>query len=257
MGKYTLTFLGTGTSQGVPVIGCKCDVCKSKDPNDTRLRSAVWVRTEHTSVVIDTGPDFRQQMLNARVERLDAVVFTHAHKDHIAGLDDVRAFNFLQRMDIPLYGDALVEKAIKRDFYYAFEEEKYPGVPQLEFHRITKDDVVEVGDIQLNPVEVLHYKLPVLGYRIGDLTYITDANAIKPEELEKVRGSKILILNALRKESHLSHFTLDEAVKLAEDLQVEQAYFMHISHLMGKHADVQPELPAHMSLAYDGLEIEF
>lgn len=250
-----VTFLGTGTSQGVPVIGCQCHVCKSKDKNDKRLRSSVWIRNKDTSVVIDTGPDFRQQMLREDVRKLDAVVFTHAHKDHIAGLDDVRAFNFLQKKHMPLYGDARVEKAIKRDFYYAFEDEKYPGVPQLEYIEIDKDHPFKIGSLSFIPIEVMHYSLPVLGYRIGDFTYITDAKYISTEEMHKIRGSKVLVLNALRKEPHLSHFTLDEALELIEELKPEQAYLTHLSHLMGTHEEIQKNMPDHVSLAYDQLEI--
>ncbi|MCB0402082.1 MAG: MBL fold metallo-hydrolase [Flavobacteriales bacterium] len=249
-----ITFLGTGTSQGVPVIACNCDVCLSDDPKDNRLRSSILVEQQGKVVVVDTGPDFRQQMLRANVQQLDAVVFTHEHKDHVAGLDDVRAFNFKQQQDMEIYATERVQQALKREFYYAFETAKYPGVPHLNLHTIDQDPF-QIEGMEFIPIEVWHYKMPVKAFRIGNFTYITDANRIEEQELEKIRGSEVIVVNALRKTDHLSHFTLNEAVALLEKLQPKQAYLTHISHLMGKHEEVQKELPEFIQIAYDGQEI--
>ncbi|WP_420153559.1 MBL fold metallo-hydrolase [Siphonobacter sp.] len=250
-----VTFLGTGTSQGVPVIGCDCPVCRSLDFRDKRLRVSMHVEVDGRSLVIDTGPDFRTQALRERIMHLDAVVFTHAHKDHTAGLDDVRPFNFRQNSDIPLYGQASVLEQIKVEFAYAFAENKYPGTPRLQLHPV-ENKPFEILGLQLTPIEVMHHKLPVFGYRIGDFSYITDANFIAEPELEKLRNSKVLVINALHKgPRHLSHFVLPEALEIIEKLQPHVAYLTHISHSMGLHAQVEAELPPHVHLAYDGLKI--
>lgn len=249
-----ITFLGTGTSTGVPMIACPCAVCHSTDSRDKRLRSSILIRTEKTTIVIDTTPDFRYQMLRQNVTSLDAVVFTHPHKDHIAGLDDVRAYNFFMKVPMNVYANALTEETLKREFGYAFSDKKYPGVPEIQLHTID-DQPFQVGDLTFIPILVWHYKMPVYGYRIGDFTYITDANRIDDAEKEKIRGSKVLVLNALRRESHMSHFTLSEAIALSRELEVQQAYFTHISHQLGLHASVSEELPLGAALAYDGLTI--
>jgi phosphoribosyl 1,2-cyclic phosphate phosphodiesterase len=249
-----ITFLGTGTSTGVPMIACPCAVCHSRDSRDKRLRSSILIRTEKTTIVIDTTPDFRYQMLRQNVTSLDAVVFTHPHKDHIAGLDDVRAYNFFMKVPMNVYANALTEETLKREFGYAFSDKKYPGVPEIQLHTID-DQPFQVGDLTFIPILVWHYKMPVYGYRIGDFTYITDANRIDDAEKEKIRGSKVLVLNALRRESHMSHFTLSEAIALSRELEVQQAYFTHISHQLGLHASVSEELPLGAALAYDGLTI--
>lgn len=250
-----ITLLGTGTSQGIPVIACDCAVCRSEDPRDKRLRVSVWIQTKGKSIVIDAGPDFRQQMLRADVRSLDAIVFTHQHKDHTAGLDDSRAFNHRQRIDIPLYGRKEVLNQIKTEFAYAFSEFRYPGVPQFETHEIVNQPF-DVSGVTFTPIEVMHHRLPVFGYRIGDFTYITDANFISEEEQEKIKGSKVLVLDTLQKEPHLSHFTLPQSLELIEKLKIPQTYLTHISHKLGKHADVEGELPANVRLGYDGLELE-
>ncbi|HRG57757.1 MAG TPA: MBL fold metallo-hydrolase [Bacteroidia bacterium] len=250
-----ITFLGTGTSQGVPLIACKCEVCVSANEKDKRLRSSILVETETTTIVIDTGPDFRQQMLREQVQKLDAVVFTHEHKDHIAGLDDVRAFNFIQQKHMDVYATSRVQAAIKREFAYIFAEEKYPGIPLVNLHQIDLKPF-KINDVELVPIEVLHYKMPVLGFRLADFTYITDAKSISNIEKEKIRGSKVLVLNALRREEHISHFTFEEAIALAQELKVERAYFTHISHQLGLHDEVSAELPSNIFLAYDGYKIE-
>jgi len=249
-----VTFLGTGTSQGVPIIACDCEVCNSKDPRDCRLRSSVLIHYNDLQIIIDTGPDFRQQMLREKVTQLDAVVFTHEHKDHMAGFDDIRGFNWKDKKPMEVYGNQQVELALKRDFHYAFSEKKYPGVPSLNLH-IIDNQTFEIQGTPIIPIEVMHYKLPVLGFRIGDFTYITDANFISEEEKEKIRGSKVLVLNALKKSKHISHFSLKEAMVLADELDVEKTYFTHISHHMGFHENVSEELPSHMELAYDELQI--
>jgi len=250
-----LTFLGTGTSQGVPMIGCRCDVCQSKDARDQRLRSAVLVESETTTVVIDTGPDFRQQMLRIGSSKLDAVVFTHEHKDHLAGLDDVRAYNYLSKKAMQVYCTSAVESALRREYNYVFENPHYPGVPQLELHGVNENPFV-IGDLTFLPLPVMHASMPVMGYRIGDLSYVTDANFIAESTLELMRGSRIVILNALRHEKHPSHFTLDEALHVIEQLGNPQTYLTHISHQLGKHEDLEKHLPPHVSLAYDGLTLE-
>jgi phosphoribosyl 1,2-cyclic phosphate phosphodiesterase len=250
-----ITFLGTGTSQGIPVIACECAVCRSSDFHDKRLRASVWIETEGKSLVIDTGPDFRYQMLRAGVKDLDAAIFTHQHKDHTAGLDDIRAFNHRKNQDIPLYGRAEVLAQIQLEFAYAFSEKRYPGVPHFELHPIENKPFSAEG-VMVTPIEVMHHRLPVFGYRIGDFTYITDANYISEEEQEKIKGSKILVLDTLQKEPHLSHFTLPQSLALIEKLEVPQAYLTHISHKLGKHADIEKELPAHVRLGYDGLVLE-
>ncbi len=252
----TITFLGTGTSSGVPMIGCDCEVCISTDKHDKRLRSSILVKSPGTTLVVDTGPDFRYQMLREKVKHLDAVVFTHPHKDHLAGLDDIRAFNFFSNGPIDVYADSLTEEAVRRDFYYAFTDTKYPGIPQLNLNTIDQKAFV-VGDLSILPIPVWHLKMPVMGFRFGSFTYITDANRIDPESKEKIRGSKVLVLNALRKTKHISHFSLSEAIDLAKELGIPQTYLTHLSHQMGRHADVEKELPEGVHLAYDGLTLHF
>lgn len=249
-----VTFLGTGTSQGVPVIGCGCEVCRSLDFRDKRLRSSIFVETEKVNLVVDTGPDFRQQMLRENVNRLDAVLFTHEHKDHTAGMDDIRSFNFRQRKDMPIFARAQVLNQLKQEFAYVFAQSKYPGVPQVAVHEI-ENRPFKVDGITVTPIEVMHYKLPVFGFRIYDFTYITDAKTVAPEEVDKIRGSKVLVVNALQKDPHISHMTLDEAIDFAGEVGAEQTYFTHISHKLGKHKEVQAQLPAGINLAYDGLKI--
>ena len=252
--QLTITFLGTGTSTGIPMIACSCAVCTSSDPHDKRLRSSILVQSANTVLVVDTTPDFRYQMLRTHTKHLDAVVFTHPHKDHLAGLDDIRAFNFISKKLMNIYANALTEEAVRRDFYYAFAEKKYLGVPQLNMITIDESPFL-VGDIPVQPIQVMHHKMPVFGFRFGDFTYITDANRIEDAEKEKIKGSKILVLNALRKDNHLAHFTLSEAVAMANELEVPEVYFTHISHQLGKHKDINSELPPHIRLAFDGLKI--
>lgn len=237
------------------MIACHCDVCRSKDSKDKRLRSSVLLRSKTTTVVIDTTPDFRYQMLRSSVDHLDAVLFTHSHKDHIAGLDDIRAYNFFSQRPIPLFANEETSEALKRDFYYAFAEKKYPGVPELDLNLIGEEEF-SVGDLHFKPIRAKHLNMFVTGYRIGNFTYITDANAIEESEKMKIRGSEILVLNALRKEKHLSHFTLEEAISLASELNIPKTYFTHISHQMGLHETVGLELPKGMHLSFDGLILE-
>lgn len=250
-----VTFLGTGTSQGVPVIACDCAVCVSINSKDKRLRSSILIESESTTIIIDTGPDFRYQMLRENVQKLDAVVFTHPHKDHIAGLDDVRAFNYKQQSAIEVYATAAVQESLKREFYYIFSDFKYPGIPSINLRDIELEPFT-IGDITIIPIEVMHYKMPVLGFRINDFTYITDAKTITEKEQEKIKGSKILVVNALQKDAHISHFTFSEAIDFAHKINAKQTYFTHISHRLGKHNDVSDELPNNISLAYDRLSFE-
>ncbi len=250
----SIQFLGTGTSTGIPMIGCSCLVCSSNDPKNKRLRSSILVKSKTTTIVVDTTPDFRYQMLRSATTKLDAVLFTHPHKDHLAGLDDIRAFNFFSENSMKIYANSLTEEAVRRDFYYAFGDKKYPGVPDLDLITIDINPFM-IGDIPVIPIEVMHHKMPVLGFRFGPFTYITDANKIEEIEKEKIKGSSVLVLNALRKEKHISHFTLAEAINLAEELKIPEVYFTHISHQLGKHHVINSEMPAHIKLAYDGLEV--
>ncbi len=250
-----VTFLGTGTSQGIPVISDGCRVCTSTNSKDKRLRASIMVETNGKVVVVDSGPDFRQQMLRENVKRLDALLFTHGHKDHTAGMDDIRAFNYTMKKPVDIYASEQVQETIQREFSYIFSGLDYPGLPQLTFHTIGLKPFDAQG-VQVIPIQVMHYKLPVLGFRFGDFTYITDANFISDEEKKKIAGSKVLVLNALRREEHISHFTLGEAVQLAQELGAEKTYFTHISHQMGLHEEVNKELPPGMELAYDGLKVE-
>jgi phosphoribosyl 1,2-cyclic phosphate phosphodiesterase len=250
-----ITFLGTGTSQGVPMIACECDVCTSTDSKDKRLRSSVLIEVDDLTIVIDTGPDFRYQILRAGVKKMDAVVFTHEHKDHVAGLDDVRGFNYIMKKSMQIYATESVQVALKRDFHYAFGSKKYPGAPQLELNTILNEPF-EVGGEQFIPIQLKHHKMDVFGYRIRNFAYITDANYISEMELEKLKGLDVLIINALQKNSHISHFTLDEALEIIEKLEPKKAYLTHLSHRMGKYEDVSRELPKHVELSYDELVIE-
>jgi phosphoribosyl 1,2-cyclic phosphate phosphodiesterase len=238
------------------MIACDCAVCTSTDKKDKRLRSSIMVQSATTTIVVDTTPDFRYQMLRAEVKRLDAVLFTHSHKDHIAGLDDIRAFNFFQGQSIGVYANETTMKALEREFQYAFAEHKYPGVPDIKTTIIT-DEPFMIGDIPVSPIIVWHLKMQVYGFRFGNFTYITDANRIEAGEREKIKGSDTIVINALRKERHISHFTLDEAIEVVKELNIPHAYFTHISHQMGKHADVEKHLPPGMHLAYDKLVLHF
>ncbi|MER3498802.1 MAG: MBL fold metallo-hydrolase [Chitinophagaceae bacterium] len=250
-----ITFLGTGTSSGVPMVACDCEVCLSEDKKDKRLRPSILIESPNTTVVVDTTPDFRYQMLREKVKHVDAILFTHPHKDHIAGLDDVRAFNFFSGKKMQIYANSLTEEALKREFGYAFSDKKYPGVPDLNLNTIDLNPF-HIGDIPVTPIQVWHLKMPVLGFRFGKFVYITDANRIDEEEKDKIRGAEILVLNALRKQSHVSHFNLGEAIELVQELNIPQAYFTHISHQLGLHSVIESELPEGVSLAFDGLKFE-
>jgi phosphoribosyl 1,2-cyclic phosphate phosphodiesterase len=250
-----ITFLGTGTSQGVPIIACPCEVCNSSDMRDKRLRTSVLIEEKGKTFVIDTGPDFRQQMLRENVKELDAVVFTHEHKDHTAGFDDIRAFNFVNKKKMEVYASANVQAAIRREYAYIFSDFKYPGIPEINLH-LLENKITNVEGVDFLPIEVMHYKLPVFGFRVGDFSYITDANYISDIEKEKIKNSKVLVLNALRREPHISHFTLEQAIEMVKELKPEKAYFTHISHQLGLHADVSKELPDNIEIAYDGLKIQ-
>lgn len=254
--KVKVTFLGTGTSQGVPVIGCPCDTCASIDKRDTRLRCSVHIQVDDTSIVIDTGPDFRYQMLRAKIKTLDAVLITHEHNDHIIGLDDIRSFNFLQRKDMPLYATDRVIKELKQRFNYVFGDNNYPGIPRVLTNVITPNKAFKINGITIQPIQVKHGKLPVQGFRIGDFTYITDANYVDETARQLIRGTKIFVINALRFQEHHSHFSVEEAVTLAKELAVDQTYITHISHHMGKLEDWESKLPEGVFSAVDGLSLE-
>lgn len=247
-----LTFLGTGTSQGIPVIACKCEVCRSVDFHDQRLRSSVLIEEGGTNLLVDTGPDFRQQMLINRVNRLDAVLYSHEHKDHTAGLDDIRSFNFKQKMDMPLYGRPSVLDQLKHEYAYMFAETKYPGVASVTLNPI-ENEPFEINGVKIIPIEVMHYKLPVYGFRVKDIAYITDAKTVSDKEREKLKGLDALVINALQKKSHISHLTLEEAVQFIEEIKPQRAYITHVGHYMGTHREVQKELPDNIYLAHDGL----
>ncbi len=249
-----ITFLGTGTSQGIPIIGCQCEVCTSSDSRDTRLRTSALVQTNNLNIVIDTGPDFRYQVLRAGLQRLDAVLYTHEHRDHIAGLDDIRPFNFKQNKTIPLYGNDEVIDRIQREFDYIFGRD-YPGIPKVEIHRIENCNFT-IGDLKITPIQVLHHKMPVFGFRIGDFTYITDANSIPENEVQKMAGTRYLVINALQREDHPSHFTLEEALEMIDRIKPEKAFLTHMGHNMGMHQHLSEELPPNVFLAYDGLSVD-
>jgi phosphoribosyl 1,2-cyclic phosphate phosphodiesterase len=249
-----VTILGSGTSQGVPVIACQCPVCQSGDARDRRLRSSVLVEVDGKVLVVDSGPDFRQQMLAAKVWHLDAVLFTHGHKDHQAGLDDIRAYNYVQQQPMDIYAEERVQKGLRQEFPYIFSDHRYPGVPEVHLHTITQEPFF-IGDTRIVPVRVMHMNLPVLGFRIGSFAYITDANWISDEEMTKLEGLDCLIINGLRHRQHISHYTLSQAVAVIDRCGARRGYITHVSHQMGLHAEVERELPAHIRLAYDGLEL--
>lgn len=256
-----LTFLGTGTSQGVPVIACRCGVCTSNDVRDQRLRTSALVQVESAvrhaplNILIDIGPDFRQQMLRQKVDRLDAILITHAHRDHVGGLDDIRSFNYVQHKKMEVFLNAEAEHAIRRDYHYIFEDHIYPGLPEANLH-VVDGESFDIEGVKVTPIRALHKDLPILGFRIGDMAYITDANYIAPEEMVKLNGCKVLVINALRKEKHFSHFSLPEALQVIATVGPERAYLTHISHEMGLHGEVQSELPEGVFIAYDNLEVE-
>ncbi len=249
-----ITFLGTGTSQGIPIIGCNCKTCRSDDPRDKRLRSSILIEIANKHILIDCGPDFRQQMIRENIKQLDAIIFTHDHRDHIAGLDDIRAFNYINQKHMDVYAEKRVIKVLKNIFSYAFAEEKYPGVPEINTHEISNQPFI-IDSTKIIPIRGFHHKLPIFGYRIKDFTYITDFSMIPVEEKEKIKGTKYLVVNALRREQHISHFTLDEALALVKEIKPQQAYLTHLSHQMGLNRELKKELPNAVSPAYDGLQI--
>ena len=246
-----ITLLGTGTSQGVPVIACNCDVCLSKDEKDKRLRSSVMIEVDKQIFVIDTGPDFRQQMLREKVKNVDAILFTHHHKDHVAGMDDIRAFNHKWKKDMPIYCNLITKDALQKEFPYVFYEHKYPGVPQVRINLI-ENQVFKIKETRIIPILAKHYKLPVFGFRIKNFVYLTDVSAISIEEKKKMLGADLIVLDALRRKAHISHFNLDEALELLLELKPKQALLTHISHYMGLNKVVNSELPDNIKLAYDG-----
>ena len=249
-----VTFLGTGTSQGVPIIGCKCRVCISLNPKDKRLRSSVMIEENSKRFVIDTGPDFRQQMLRERVDKIDAVIYTHDHRDHVAGLDDIRALNFIMKKSVDLYATEPVQQGIRSQFGYIFSNRDYPGLPEINFRTISNEPF-SIEGVQFTPILVKHMHLDVLGFRIANFTYITDANEISSDEKKKIAGSEVLVLNALRHEKHPSHFTLQEAIAQINELKPKKAYLIHMSHQIGLHEEVEETLPENIRLAYDGLHL--
>jgi phosphoribosyl 1,2-cyclic phosphate phosphodiesterase len=248
------TLLGTGTSQGVPVIACSCDVCRSTDERDKRLRSSLLLKINGQNFVIDAGPDFRTQMLREQVNSLRAILLTHEHADHLFGLDDIRSYNWIQKHPTDIYAEIRVQETIKRVFHYVFADFKYPGIPNMNLCKIENTPFC-IDNIKFIPVRCYHHKLPVFGFRVGDLTYITDTNSIPKEEKQKMSGTRILIINALRKQKHISHFNLGEALEVIREIEPEKAYLTHFSHDFGKHADIQRILPENVFVGYDGLKI--
>lgn len=251
-----ITFFGTGTSQGLPLIGCKCPVCQSTDPRDKRLRASALVEYEGIRVLIDAGPDFRYQMLRAGSPHLDAILLTHSHIDHTGGLDDVRAMNYLESRSFPIYCEEIVQESLRKQFYYVFTENKYPGAPEFDIHTITSLPF-RIGGVEIVPIRAMHYKLPVLGFRFGDCAYVTDANFIPEPEFEKLKGVKIFVINTVKRSPHISHFSLPEAIAVCKKVGAQQSLLTHLSHLLPCHADLSAELPTGITPAYDGLTLEF
>jgi len=252
-----IRFLGTGTSQGIPVIGCDCSVCTSADPRDERLRCAVLLKINNQHLVIDIGPDFRQQMLRAKINRLDAILITHEHNDHIIGVDDVRPFNFRSRKEMPVYARLSVQEDLKKRFPYVFSDQPYPGAPSVVLKDIQVDTTFQIGDTSIIPIDVLHGKLPVFGFRIGNFTYLTDIKTITDAELAKIKGTELLVISALHQRGHHSHLNLTEALDLIQKIKPTRAYLTHLSHKMGLHKEVEASLPPNVLIAYDNLEIDF
>jgi len=250
-----VTFLGTGTSMGVPVICCTCNSCLSDNEKDKRLRTSLMIHVKNNVFVIDAGPDFRQQMLRENISKLDAILVTHSHKDHIAGLDDVRAYNYFMNKPMDVYASHDTINAIKNEFFYVFEDEKYPGVPEINLIEIAHKPF-NINGVDIIPIEGLHHKMPVVAFRIDDFTYITDMNFISDAELEKAYGTKTLVINALRAKKHLSHFSLSEAIEIIQKIKPQKAYLTHVSHMMGKYDEINKILPANIFLAYDGLKLK-
>lgn len=251
-----ITFLGTGTSQGVPVIACPCEVCQSKDDKDNRLRTSLLIETKDKTLVIDSGPDFRYQLLRAKVKDLDAVLFTHEHKDHIAGLDDVRPFNYLLHKVIDVYATERVQDALKREFHYIFADSKYFGLPKINIKPVVPSEAFFIGETHILPIEVMHHQLPIVGYRLGDFTYITDAKTVSEASFAQIKGTQVLVINALQKNAHISHFTLQEALDFAKKVGAKETYLTHISHNLGLHQETEAHLPMGVYLAYDGLVLK-
>ena len=254
LNQMKITLLGTGTSQGVPVIACDCQVCKSNNPKDNRLRSSVMIEVNGQIFVIDTGPDFRQQMLRENVQRVDAVIFTHHHKDHVAGMDDIRAFNHKWKKDMDVFCNSITEEALRKEFPYIFSNVQYPGIPKINI-KLFNNDKFNINNIDIIPIEAQHYLLPVFGFRIHNFVYLTDVSDISEEEKDKMRGADLIILDALRRTSHISHLSLNQALELLEELNPKRALLTHISHFMGLHEKVNDELPSHFQLAFDGQKI--
>ena len=250
-----LRFLGTGTSQGIPVIGCHCNVCNSPHSEDKRLRAAACIEYQGLRLLIDAGPDFRQQLLREQIDSVDGILLTHQHKDHTAGLDDVRAFNYITGKPVDIYAEPQVQDALRTEFSYAFEEDKYPGVPEFALHTIGTEPF-SVGPVEIIPIRVWHARLPILGFRIGPLAYITDANRIEEEELQKLQGIDTLVINAVRFEPHISHFSVPEAVAMAQKIGAPRSYLTHLSHQAGQHQEIQARLPKAVFVGYDGLKVE-
>ena len=251
-----LTFLGTGTSQGVPVIACGCAVCQSQDKRDRHLRTSALVETdEGKNILIDIGPDFREQMLRERVSHLDSILITHAHRDHVGGLDDIRSFNYVQHCKMEIFCNREARTAIERDYHYIFAYHEFPGLPEANLHELSGNEPFEAAGVEVMPVKAMHKDLPILGYRIGKLGYITDANHIEPRELDKLRGVDVLVVNALRKAKHFSHFCLEEALEVIKEVAPSRAYITHVSHEMGLYAEVNGELPEGVQIACDGEKV--
>lgn len=257
MAKLKVTVLGSGTSQGVPVIACNCHVCTSADPKDNRLRCSILLETDSGNYVIDSGPDFRQQMLRENVQSLNAILFTHEHKDHVAGLDDVRAFNFKEDKAIDVYCTFSVEQALRREFHYVFQESSYPGIPRVNLINFSNAPIHLNHTLEIIPIRVMHYKMEVFGFRIGNFAYITDAKTVDEEEIAKLSGVEVLIVNCLRKELHISHFNLEEALEFIEKVNPKKAYLTHISHMFGTHQEIESELPSNVRVAFDRQQFEF
>ena len=251
-----VTFLGTGTSQGIPIRGCKCPVCKSANTRDKRLRTSALVSVGDKNILIDIGPDFREQMLRNDVSRLDAILVTHAHRDHVAGIDDIRPYNYYQQSPIDIYARSNAIEAIRRDYAYIFAQHIYPGLPEANLREVSGTSVFQIGNTKVVPSEAMHKDMPILGYKMERFAYVTDANYIAPTELDKIKDMDVLVINALRQEKHFSHFSLAEALEVIDFLKPRKAYLTHMSHEMGFYDEVSRNLPKNVFLAYDGLTVE-